>query len=112
MFVLYARFPALAFPPSRRALGLYGALGLAQARDKATEWLALELARASIRRWPRSRPGRRHCSEQALARERSFAAVAEAFIAEKLPPERKGREVEREICSNVFLPAWGGKTDR
>lgn len=107
MFVLYARFPRSPFP-SRRALGLYGALGLAQARDKATEWLALSrkgidpaLAEEQARQAALQR--------QALARERSFAAVAEAFIAEKLPAERKGREVERDL-RNVFLPAWGGKT--
>jgi integrase len=36
----------------------------------------------------------------------SFAAVAEDFIAEKLPGERKGREVERDI-RREFLPVWG-----
>ena len=43
-----------------------------------------------------------------LKKERSFAAVAEAFIEEKLPSERKGKTVEREIRS-VFLPAWSAK---
>jgi hypothetical protein len=43
----------------------------------------------------------------------TFAAVGEAFIAEKLigpdpdrPIERKGREVERYI-RNEFIPKWG-----
>jgi hypothetical protein len=36
----------------------------------------------------------------------SFAAVAEDFIAEKLPSERKGKEAERNI-RREFLPMWG-----
>ncbi len=46
--------------------------------------------------------------QAAQKEERSFAAVAEAFIAEKLPGERRGKSVEREI-RNVFLPAWSSK---
>ena len=106
MFVLYARFPSSPYP-SRRALGLYGALSLAQAREKATEWLALirkGVDPAVVEEQARKAALR----QQALARERSFAAVAEAFIADKLPGERKGREVERDL-RNVFLPAWGNK---
>lgn len=106
MFVLYARFPSSPCP-SRRALGLYGALSLAQAREKASEWLALirkGVDPAVVEEQARQAALR----QQALARERSFAAVAEAFIADKLPSERKGREVERDL-RNVFLPAWGSK---
>ena len=36
----------------------------------------------------------------------TFAAVAEDFIATKLPTERKGREVERDI-RREYLPQWG-----
>jgi integrase len=39
-------------------------------------------------------------------RKNTFAAVAEDFIKEKLPGERKGREVERDI-RREFIPAWG-----
>jgi len=105
-FVLYARFPSSPYP-SRRPLGLYGALSLADAREKATEWLALirkGIDPAVVEEQARQAALR----QQALARERSFAAVAEAFIADKLPGERKGREVERDL-RNVFLPAWGSK---
>ena len=34
--------------------------------------------------------------------------MAEDFIAEKLPSERKGREVERDI-RREFIPAWGDR---
>ena len=36
----------------------------------------------------------------------TFAAVAEDFVREKLPGERKGKDVEREIRRDL-LPKWG-----
>ena len=38
-------------------------------------------------------------------RQNTFAAVAEDFIADKLPGERKGRECERDI-RREFMPVW------
>src|SRR5215471_1598206 len=40
-FVLRGRFPLNPKNPTRRALGDYGAISLAEARDKARSWLAL-----------------------------------------------------------------------
>ncbi len=43
--------------------------------------------------------------ERALRIKHSFAAVAEAFIADKLAKERKARLAERDL-RNIFMPAW------
>jgi integrase len=86
---------------TRRTLGSYGELTLAEARDKARKWLAL------IERGidpQQEQEQERRAAER--ARQNSFAAVAEDFIREKLPSERKGREVERDI-RREFIPAWG-----
>src|SRR5262249_56809328 len=45
-FVLVARFPGSS-NPTRRALGEYGALGLADTRDEARKWLGLIAPRAA-----------------------------------------------------------------
>jgi integrase len=99
-FTLHGRFPG---SPSftRRALGRYGELTLLQAREKAREWLRL------IERGVDPQ-ARREQERQAAERERqnTFAAVAEDFIRIKLPGERKGREVERDI-RREFIPVWG-----
>ena len=42
---------------------------------------------------------------EARKRRNTFAAVAEDFIKEKLPGERKGAEAERDI-RREFMPAW------
>jgi len=79
----------------------YGTATLAGAREKATKW------RAKIKSGidPREEEDRRKI-EQAHKRKNTFAAVAEDFIKEKLPGERKGREVERDI-RREFIPPWG-----
>jgi integrase len=99
-FILIARFPG-SKNPTRRALGSYGELTLEQARNKARDWL--ELLRRGID--PRVHEERQRQAELRHQRN-TFAAVAEDFIKEKLPGERKGREVERDIRRD-FLPAWG-----
>ena len=105
-FVLYTRYPGQAWP-ARRVLGQYGAITLEAARAKATDWLAM------IRKGIDPAVAEEQARQAALRAQaekggRMFAAVAEAFIAEKLPGERKGQEVARDI-RNVFLPAWGAK---
>jgi integrase len=99
-FVLLARYPGSP-NPTRRALGEYGELTLAEARAKAQEWLAL------IRRGidPHEQEERARLEEQ-QKRKNTFASVAEDFIAEKLSGERKGKEVERDLRRD-FIPAWG-----
>src|SRR5665647_1493399 len=105
-FILYTRYGAQAHP-ARRTLGLYGKITLEEARAKAKDWL--ELIRKGIDPAVAEEQARQAALRQAAqVQERSFAAVAEAFIAQKLPGERKGKEVERDI-RNVFLPAWSAR---
>jgi integrase len=99
-FTLVARFPG-SKNPTRRALGDYGALTLEGARRKAREWL--ETLRRGVD--PREEEERQRVAKL-RERRNTFAAVAEDFINDKLPGERKGREVERDI-RREFLPRWG-----
>src|SRR5215469_4471719 len=72
----------------------------AEARDKARRWREL-IGRGTD-------PAREEERERAaeLRKQRvTFAAIAEDFIAEKLPVESKGREVERDI-RRIFIPLW------
>lgn len=101
-FVLMARIRRGSHP-TRRALGVYGAITLADARTKAQEWL--KLIRQGID--PTIEEERRRAAEL-RRQENTFAAVAEDFIKEKVATERKGREVARDI-RRVFIPAWGSR---
>lgn len=101
-FVFVARFPG-STNPTRRALGTYGALKLEDAREKARGWVEL-IQRGED---PAEQEERQRLAEQ-KRRKHTFAAVAEDFIAEKLPSERGGRAIEREVRQN-FVPAWGAK---
>ena len=98
-FVLVARFPGSS-NPTRRALGSYGELTLEEARVKANKWRTL--IKKGID--PAVQEER---DRQAALRQQSitFGAVAEDFIAQKLPDERKGKEVETDI-RREFLPVW------
>lgn len=99
-FILVARYPGSA-NPTRRALGEHGANGLAEAREKARKWIGL------IERGidPAAELERQRLAEQ-RKRAGTFAAICEDFIREKLPGERKGREVERDL-RREFIPVWG-----
>src|SRR5262245_4330033 len=99
-FVLVARFPGSA-NPTRRAIALYGALTLEKARQKARDWL--ELLHQGVD--PREEE-ERHRAAELRKRKNTFAAVAEDFIQDKLPGERKGLEAERAI-RREFMPPWG-----
>ena len=134
-FVLIARYPGSS-NPTRRALGEYAplspadlkeaerahstALGtepdltfdqyllrtcgpttLAGAREKARRWKTL-IARGID---PKDQEERQRQAEQEK-RKNTFGAVAEDFIAEKLPGERKGREVARDIRRDL-IPELG-----
>jgi integrase len=99
-FVLVARYPGSS-NPTRRSLGMYGELTLEEAREKARRWR--DLLRKGID--PKEEVARQKLTEQ-RKRANTFAAVAEDFIADKLPSERKGREVERDI-RREFIPLWG-----
>jgi integrase len=99
-FVLLSRFPGRPHP-TRRALGSYGELTLEEARDKATAWRKL-ISRGID---PQVQEDR---DRQAALRQQqtTFTAVAEDFIKDKLPSERKGREVEQDI-RREFISHWG-----
>jgi integrase len=99
-FVVLGRYPGSP-NPTRRAMGEYGAISLADARRKAQHWL--DLIGKGID--PQEQEERQRLAEQ-QKRKNSFAAVAEDFIAEKLVGERKGREIERDI-RRQFIPVWG-----
>jgi hypothetical protein len=99
-FVLLARYPG-SVHPTRRALGEYGAISLRDARHKAQEWLGF--IRKGID--PHDQEERQRLAEH-RKRENTFAAVLEDFINEKLPSERRGREVARDLKRN-FISAWG-----
>ncbi len=99
-FVLNTRYPGFA-NPAPRALGDYGELTLEESRVKARHWRTL------IKRGIDPQVQEERERQAALRNQRTiFAAVAEDFIKDKLPGERKGREVERDI-RREFLPLWG-----
>ncbi len=99
-FVLLSRFPG-GTHPTRRALGAYDDLTLEAARDKARAWR--KLIRTGIDPQVQEERDR----QEAIRQQRiTFAAVAEDFIKEKLPAERKGKEVERDIRRDL-IPVLG-----
>jgi integrase len=107
-FILVARFPGtLVNPktglrnPTRRALGEFGELALEQGRAMARAWLAL-IAKGID---PQEEEERQRLAEQ-RKRANSFASVAEDFIRDKLPGERRGGDAEADIRRDL-IPAWG-----
>lgn len=101
-FVFVARYPG-SKNPTRRALGEYGALTLEQARSKARGWI--EMIQRGVD--PAQHEERERLAEE-RRRQNTFGAVAEDFISEKLPAERSGKFVEREIRQN-FMPKWAAR---
>jgi integrase len=101
-FVLLARFPGSP-NPTRRSLGSYGELTLAEARDKANIWRRL-IGRGIDPQIQEER------DRQAALRQQqtTFGAVAEDFIRDKLPSEKKGGEVAQDI-KREFIPRWGNR---
>jgi integrase len=95
-FVLLARYSRDA-NPTRRALGSYPTMSLAQAREKAVQWKS------------QLKAGVDPSAEEARKRENSFAAVAEQFIAyihrQKL---RTAPVMERNLRETFIKGAkWG-----
>lgn len=109
-FVLLGRFPG-SRNPTRRSLGLYGALTLEQARNKARDWL--ELVRKGVD--PGAEAERLRIAEQ-RKRGNTFAAVVEDYIRFSVigpdpshPRQRRGARVAREL-RDMFVPLWGAKS--
>jgi integrase len=105
-FVYYGRFPGIAHP-TRRPIGLYGAMTLERARDVAGEWRSLidkgidPAALEKKRREDEARAAQR-------AQDRTFGAVAEKFfewIEGKRVPERRAFEVRRTLEA-YFVKPW------
>ncbi len=105
-FFLRARFPGASARnhPTRRTLGVYGAITLEQARKKARAWHELLLTGID--------PGKVEAETRLDAQRRqanNFASVAEAFIQHcRRVGQRKARSVEREVRSE-FIAAWGSR---
>jgi integrase len=99
-FALVARYPG-SHNPTRRALGEYGAIDLANARTKAKEWIALI---------EKGIDPQREVERDRLAEHRkqadTFDAVAEKFFGAKLKKQRRGHVVER-IIRKELMPHWG-----
>ena len=105
-FFLRARFPGASARnhATRRTLGIYGAITLEQARDKARAWHKLLTAGID--------PGKAEAAAKLELQQRqanSFAVVAEAFIQHcHRTGQRKARAVERELRSE-FVAVWGAR---
>lgn len=101
-FFLNVRYPGSKHP-ARRVIGRYGEMTLEQARSKARDWKAL-VARGIDPRQEAEREARVNLERRA----NTVSAVIEDFIADKLPSERKGKEVARDI-RREFVGAWGDR---
>ena len=100
--MLYTRLPG-SKAPTRLALGNAEKMSLAAARQMARK------VAGPYRAGEGPPCGRARSGAETQRRQRTtFGAVAEDFIADKLPSERKGREVERDIRRDL-LPPWGSK---
>jgi integrase len=109
-FVLVARYPGTPVSPETgkrnpvpRALGKYGALTLAEARDKARHWIEL----IQQGKDPQEEKDRQ-LADAARQRSNTFRAVAERYIAEQLAGQRRAKVSEREIRKDV-IAAWGDR---
>jgi integrase len=100
-FVLVTRYPG-STTPTRRSLGVVGAITLAAARDEARKWL--EQIKSGVD--PRIARERDRRAELRKAKD-TFEAVAERYIAAVLPKQRKGYAVERNLRVDI-LPIWKG----
>jgi hypothetical protein len=112
-FVFIKRFPGSPNPVPRK-LGDYESMSLAEAREEARNWLklidkGLDPQTEKERQEEERRKEQQQRQQEELRKQRTaFAAVAEDFIKEKLPGERKGHEAELDI-RREFIPAWGMK---
>jgi integrase len=102
-FFVVARFPGSTSGPARREIGKVAQLSLADARDKAIKWNALIAAGKDP-----SVEEQRERDAQITKDATTFSAMVEKFIAEKLPDERKGHDVELSIRKDL-LPVWKSK---
>src|SRR6516225_204588 len=101
-FILRIRYPGSS-TPARREIGKCVDLTLTAAREKARKWRSL-VAQGIDPAVEEERERQEGLRKQAF----TFAAVVDDFIRQKLPGERRGAAVEREIRRDL-LPAWAAK---
>jgi integrase len=101
-FILYTRINGV---PTRRKIGRYPGLSLADARARASAWIALIEAGQDPAVVEADRQAEEKRRTQ-LADERNFAAVFAAFKREKLSKERQGSQVAVDV-EREFLPRLG-----
>jgi integrase len=106
-FVLVRRFPGR-LQPARRALGSVGAIGLADAREKARHWLKL-IEQGKDPSDEEQRIQRENQRQHA----NTFEVAAVEYLQQVVigrdparPRQRKGYEVDR-VFRNVLIPIWG-----
>jgi integrase len=86
---------------SKYKIGSADRMSLADARDKARDWLAQ--LRKGINPHTKAKQAK---AEAQLSKERTFGAVAETFIAERLAAKRHGKKDAALIRLHI-LPKWG-----
>jgi Arm DNA-binding domain len=105
-FQLYARFQRDA-APSRRSIGVYGAISLEKARRAAGEWKSL-IAKGIDPAVVEAEAKAEAAQAAALRSQNTVAAVAEDWFAAKVRKERGGKDVERNFRT-YFIAAWGDR---
>lgn len=98
-WILKTRYPGSPHP-TRRALGDYPAMSLERAREKAGRWRTL-IKQGIDPAVAEERERQESIRQQAT----TFAVVAKDWFCDKLPGERKGKEVERDV-RKAFIAAW------
>jgi integrase len=100
-FVLVARFPSNPVHPTPRTIGEVGAITLAQARQKAREWI--ELIQHGID--PKIEEARQRAATQ-RRQVNTFAVVAAEFLDRHASTLAKKAEAKR-IINGEFVRRWG-----
>jgi integrase len=95
---------------TKRTLGRYPGMGLAEARSKATEWYAavkqgIDPAAVEADQRAANEVKRR---AEALTRENTFASVAERYIKEHVNGHRRAKKTAGEI-RGMLVAAWADK---
>jgi integrase len=102
-FVLVTRYPSNPVHPSPRSLGEVGRVTLAEARQRAREWLGL-IGRGID---PKVEEARQRAAAQ-RRQSNSFAAVAAEFIERHASGLKKSAEAKR-IIEAEFVKRWGAR---
>lgn len=106
-FTLTTRFPG-SNNPTRRAIGEYGAIELAAAREKARQWIAD--VKAGIDPAEKAKQEREAEEREANAKNaRAFETMLERYIDFKKEKGRAKWEEDKRDFEREFLPRWKGK---